>query len=155
MQTVPADNVGNAFKESLIIVLHIIYEVQTLVVQGSDSIFRIILSPKVVNFEQRVHKCLLINGILRILGNQTTDKCCSVDEHILICGRRANAVRLTPIRKCVIIILLLVVLLVIGKILDAVCTVGTIFTLSRQSGSRPSDQDCQKNEQYFFHIYNF
>ena len=128
--------------ESFRVVLHIVYHVQTLVVQGSHRIFGIIFGPDFMKGQKGVHEGFKIHRIVAVLVYKTSVKRCAVDEHRLVCRRRAETVCLSPVWKSIIVILLFVILVVIRQILDTFRTVCTIFSLCRSNaGSRHHEND--------------
>ena len=67
----------------------------------------------------------------------------TVKKHVLARRRRAEAERLPPVGKGVIVALLLEVVLVVGKVLDALGAVLSIFSLSGNIDARQEHRNAQ------------
>ena len=80
-----------------------------------------------------INQLILVNRILGVFRYQFAHKGSTVDEHSLVCSRRAKFESLSPVRSSLLVALLLVILLVIGEILDTLCAVCAILTLGKSS----------------------
>ena len=76
-----------------------------------------------------INQLILVNRVLGIGGNQLAHKGSTVNEHSLVCSRRAKFESLSPVRSSLLVALLLVILLVIGEILDTLCAVCAVLAL--------------------------
>ena len=90
---------------------------------------RIVLQTLVLQGEQGVHEGVEVSGVLAVLVDFPVDEGGTVHEQVLRGGSRADGIGLSPVGKGGIVILLLVILLIIGEVLDALCTVSTILSL--------------------------
>ena len=139
--------------QSLRVILYIVDHVKAHVVHGSDGIFRIVLGTCPVDGNKRVHKCILIDGILAVLADKVSHEGGTVYEHCLIGCRRTETICLSPVRESVIVVFLLIIFVVIGQILDTFSTVSTVLPLCG-SHARPCqhEYDREKQKNIFFHI---
>ena len=126
-----SDNISKTLKKLCRLILHVVIHIKSHVVQGTCSILRPILNSLIINSHERVNKLLLVYRIVLILLDKVTKKCSTIRKHSIPSCRRAVLVCLSPVRKSCIIVLLLIVLCIIREILDTLCAVRTIFTLSR------------------------
>ena len=117
--------------ELLGIVLHIVEQVLSLVVEGRHRVVGIVLRTDIIKREQGVHQLAAVLGFPG-LADHLAHQGGAVDVKVLAGRRRAEPVGVAPARHGLFIVLLLEILLVEGEVLDALSAVCAILALCEE-----------------------
>ena len=81
--------------------------------------------------KEGIYESIAVLRVGSVLGDESSHKYGSVDEHVLARCGGAQAVSLSPVGSCLVISLLLVILFVVGHVLYALSTVRTPLALRK------------------------